>query len=97
MNSLLEQLEQLAPLAAAATARPWMPAPTPHNSKYRVYPQYPNYGNPKPLYEPSNHLASAANAADAAFIAAARNLLTPENLMIIRACVKVVKDSQPNV
>ena len=34
---------------------------------------------------------------NAAFIAAARNLLTPENLKHLYACVKVIENSRPNV
>ena len=93
--TLLEQLQQLAPLAAQATAGPWV------NSGEEIYGNHGEcQGHPcryTVMPMSNGEHGPAAAAADLAFIAAARNVLTPENLRIIRACVKVVTDSQPHV
>ena len=95
MQDLLKQLQQLMPLAAAATAGPWhivddndgvVPC-------YLLTPQAGSYVNSEGQY---NDLGNCTDPADAAFITAARNLLTPENLMHLYACVKVIVNSRPN-
>ena len=66
--TLLEQLQELAPLAAAATAGPWVAA-----------------GNPNRLQKVCDatldfEIAEYVAHEDAAFIAQARNVLTPEHI-----------------
>ena len=91
---LLEQLQQLMPLAAAATAGPWHIVDDNDGvvASYLLTPQEGMYVDVEGNY---NDFANVANPADAAFIAAARNLLTRENLMHLYACVKVIADSKP--
>lgn len=79
MSTLLQQLEQLAPLAATATAGPWRATVTAivHSTNGEMCWARNGY-NP--------HLGiNIKEDADAAFIAAARNLLTPENLALLIA------------
>ena len=85
--NLLDQLQQLAPLAAQATAGPWAVP----SDRVLVY-DANKWAVADTL---CRYLSVDTMEANAAFIAAARNLLTPENLRIIRSCVKVVMDSRP--
>ncbi len=76
MDTLLKQLEELAPLAEAATEGPWVATP--------VYPAHVLL----PLAEGQHHaLAAKTTPDDAAFIAAARNLLTPATIATFRAAL----------
>ena len=87
MKTLPEQLHQLAPLAAQATAGPWEVIP---NSEHTdsVYSSEVNHIENFGLgdFRSSDLCMNSggfAHDADAAFIAAARNLLTPQNLTMI--------------
>ena len=82
--TLLEQLQQLAPLAGAATAGPWHIVDDNDGvvACYLLTPQAGSYVNPDGNY---NDFANVGNQPDAAYIAAARNVLTPENLALLIA------------
>ena len=76
--TLLEQLQQLAPLAAQATAAPWaLCSPS--------FPEAINTADDKQHIALANLGPGIPHMANAAFIAAARNLLTPENLTLLVA------------
>ena len=90
--TLLEQLQQLAPLAAAATAGPWFMHSEAEGDETgltgcnnMVVPQ------PGAAHDEDGNYNDIANTGqafdDAAFIAAARNLLTPENLALLVAAL----------
>ena len=80
--TLLQQLQQLAPLASAATAAPWHIVEDNDgvNAAYYITPQAGGYTDSEGEY---NDLATTSDHSNAAYIAAARNLLTPENLTMI--------------
>ena len=91
---ILKQILDLMPLASAATEGPWhlvvdndgmVPC-------YMLTPQDDSYVDEEGKY---NDFANVTDPSDAAFIVAARALLTPKNLMRLYACVKVVADSKP--
>ena len=98
MKTLLEQLQQLAPLAAQATTGPWVCAPSPYeptvhawNDELQHYEKVVDadcFTNPQ-----APHLAYEAGANNAAFIAAARNLLTPENMALLIGALTASADA----
>jgi len=94
MKELLEQLQQLMPLASQATEGPWAFAPAGDYDAWVLLRE----SDIKRHHEEqeSYDFASVSQLRDADFIAAARNLLTPENLMHLYACVKVIVNSRPN-
>ena len=73
---LLEQLQQLSPLAEAATPGHWSAGYDSEESCYRIT-------APIGSSEIEVYLCTELDDDDAAFIAAARNVLTPENLTLI--------------
>ena len=76
--TLLEQLQQLAPLAAAATAGPWRYGSSMELSQHEVTQTF--------VFQDSK-VSDDDEWNNAAFIAAARNLLTPENLTALCAAL----------
>lgn len=93
MKDLLKQLLDLMPRAAAATNGPWGHCSSDDYNGWCLVRetdmQRHRDGQPEDF-------ASLAHYEDAVFIAAARNLLTPENLKHLYACVKVIENSRPN-
>ena len=85
MRTLLDQLQQLAPLAALATEGPWAFAPAGDYDAWVLIRE----ADIKRHHEEQEafDFASVGHIADAAFIAAARNLLTPENLALLVAAL----------
>ena len=84
MQDLLKQLLELMPLAAAATEGPWAYCPT---GDYEGWSIIKKVGIEE-RYEMLPDFASVIDENDADFIAAARNLLTPENLTLLMAALK---------
>ena len=82
MKDLLQQLQRLAPLAAQATPSPW-------HVVYDATEEFEHYlltlqpGDWRDGNGIANDLAGINTADDAHFIAAAHNLLTPENLTLL--------------
>ena len=76
MQDLLKQLQQLAPLAAQTTQAPWRTGYDSEDCSYRIM-------HPIGKSEVEYILCGELDQDDAAFIAAARNLLTPENLTLL--------------
>ena len=98
--TLLEQLQQLAPLAAHATAGPWIDhcAATGNNAPFAPDDEVAISSASAPADAAPiervvvgigyyDGVRIACSREDAAFIAAARNLLTPENLTLLVAAL----------
>ena len=97
MNDLLKQLQALIPLAAAATAGPWEVIP---NSEHTdsVHSTEANHVENFGLgeFRSSNlcmNTGGFAHNSDAALIVAARNVLTPENLLAL--CAALTAEAAP--
>ena len=83
--TLLEQLQQLAPLAAAATPGPWKNAGAFNSQEGYFIETTDNEPICEVFGNTVNEQGDEYGEDDAAFIAAARNLLTPENLTLLVA------------
>ena len=95
--NLLDQLHQLAPLAAAATGGPWHIVED-HDGMVAAYLLTLQAGSCTDSDGQYNDLGNLIIYDDAAFIAAARNLLTPENLaLLVKAVVVPEAVSRPAV
>ena len=90
--TLLEQLQTLAPRAAAAASAPWHIVEDNDGvaAAYYITPQAGGYTDSEGEY---NDLAAVSDPTNAAFIAAARNVLTAENLQAL--CAALAAEATP--
>ena len=90
MNNLLKQLEELATLAAHATEGPWSYAPA---GDYDAWVLIRATDSKRHNEQEACDFASVSHIANAAFITAARNLLTPESIAAFRAGLLAEQDA----